>query len=66
MGCIQINTNLIFLHLRDGAMAMGSDGLHKPRRSHFFTKVVMCICSQPIVAINEGHKGEGFRQAGEL
>ncbi len=47
-------------------MAMGSDGLHEPRRSYFFTKVVMCVCSQAIVAINEGHKGEGFGQAGEL
>lgn len=55
-----------FLHLRNGAMAMGRDGLHKPRRSHFFTQIVMSICGQPIIAINEGHKGQGFRQAGEL
>lgn len=58
--------DIAFLHLRNGAMAMGRDGLHKPRRSHFFTEIVMSICGQPIIAINEGHKGEGFRQAGEL
>lgn len=58
--------DIAFLHLRNGAMAMGHDGLYKPRRSHFFTEIVMSICGQPIIAINEGHKGEGFRQAGEL
>lgn len=47
-------------------MAMGSDGLHKSGRSHFFTKVVMSVCGQPIVTINERHKGESFRQAGKL
>lgn len=58
--------DIAFFHLRNGAMAMGRDGLHKPRRSHFFTEIVMSICGQPIIAINKGHKGEGFRQAGEL
>lgn len=41
-------------------------GLNQPRGSHFFTKVMMCICGQSIVAINEGHKREGFKQAGEF
>lgn len=58
--------DVAFLHLRNGAMTMGRDGFHEPRRSHFFTKIVMSICGQPIIAINEGHEGQGFRQAGEL
>lgn len=45
---------------------MGRDGLHEPRRSHFFTEIVVSICGQPIIAINEGHEGECFREAGEL
>lgn len=45
---------------------MGRDGLHEPRRSHFFTEIVMSVGGQPIITINEGDEGEGFRQAGEL
>lgn len=45
---------------------MRSDGLHQPGRSYFFTQEVMCVCGQPVVAVDEGHKGEGFIKAGEL
>lgn len=53
--------NLAFLHLRNGTVAMWSDGLHEPRRSHFFTEIVMGISGQPIIAIDEGHEREGLR-----
>lgn len=45
---------------------MGSNGFHQPRRCDFFTKVVMWVCSQPVVAVNEGHEGDSLGQIGEL
>lgn len=53
-------------NLRNRTMAVAGDDLHQPRRSYFFTKVVMSICGQPIVAVDEGDKGEGFGKAGKL
>jgi len=59
-------SSFVIVHLRDGAMAMGSGARHQSGRSHFFAEVVMCVRSEPIVAVDEGHEGEGFRQAEEL
>lgn len=47
-------------------MTVAADGLHQSGRGHFFTKVVMSVCSQPVVAVDEGNEGEGFRQARKL
>lgn len=54
------------VNLRDGPVAVAGNGLHQPRGGHFFTKVVMSVRGQPVVAVDEGHEGEGFREAGKL
>lgn len=60
------NTLVCLVNLRNRAVTVAADGLHQPGRGHFFTKVVMSVCSQPVVAVDEGHEGEGFREAGKL
>ena len=52
--------------LRDGAMAVGVDGLHEPRGRHLPAEVVVCVCGKPAVAVDERHEGQGFRQVREL
>lgn len=60
-------TRLFFsVNLRNRAVTVAADGLHQSGRGHFFTKVVMSVCSQPVVAVDEGHEGEGFGEAGKL
>lgn len=54
------------VNLRNGAVTVAADGLHQPGRGHFFTQVVMSVCGQPVVAVDQGHEGEGFREAGKL
>lgn len=54
------------MNLRHGAVTVAADGLHQPGGGHLLTEVVVGVRGQPVVAVQEGHEGEGFREAGKL
>lgn len=41
---------------RDGAMAVAVHVLQHRRRGHLLTEVMVCIRSESVIAINQGHK----------
>ena len=47
-------------------MTVTADGLDELGGGHFFTEVVMCVCREAVVAVDERHEGQSLGQAGEL